>query len=142
MLDGILRIPFGIYNKESILCFLTEFSSRFSLLLEGSIPNINSNDKELLKLCMDTKSYKRLTSNSIEHFFNQISNNTTTSPVDMATIDEIIKCCQAVKTLKNYTGLKKLLVDDKPIVLSKTVKGKKVSVDFKRIKDTNRVFYK
>ena len=84
-------------TKNSILCFLTEFSSRFSLLLEGSIPNINSNDKELLKLCMDTKSYKRLTSNSIEHFFNQISNNTTTSPVDIAHIDDILNVVKQLK---------------------------------------------
>ena len=58
-LDGILRIPFGIYYKESILCFLAEFSSRFSLLLEGSVQSIDSNSEELLKLCKETQSYKR-----------------------------------------------------------------------------------
>lgn len=133
-LDGILRIPFGIYYKESILCFLAEFSSRFSLLLEGSIQSIDSNDEELLKLCKETQSYKRLTSNSIENFFTQISKDSITSPVDLSTLDSYTKCCQAVKTLKNSTGLKKLVVDGKTIVLSKTVKGKKISVDFEELR--------
>ena len=33
-LDGLLKIPFGIYNKEPIIGFLNEFRTKFVLLLK------------------------------------------------------------------------------------------------------------
>ena len=44
-LDGILKIPFGIYKKEKILSFLDDYSKNINVLFE----DINKNEFELIK---------------------------------------------------------------------------------------------
>ena len=46
-LDGLLRIPFGIYKKEEIINYLSEFKQKISIFIDQIINNItlqNSND--------------------------------------------------------------------------------------------------
>lgn len=62
-LDGILKIPFGVYKKEKIIEFLTIYSSKISRFVDSIKElKINDQDKELINLISEIK---KLTENKI-----------------------------------------------------------------------------
>ena len=69
-LDGILKIPFSIYKKEKILTFLSEFRG----VLKNFI-NSNFDSKINNEICSDFKKLENITSNHIDHFFNNFDND-------------------------------------------------------------------
>ena len=80
-LDGILKIPFGIYRKETILCFLNLYRKDIFLFINTFINDckkindkINNNTKENLILCSNFKKSK-LTSQEIDIFINKFNYN-------------------------------------------------------------------
>jgi len=71
-LDGILKIPFSIFKREKILCFLEEFKISMKNFIgnhEITSPN--------LQLCNEFKSLEDITSSDIDNLFNnyELDNN-------------------------------------------------------------------
>lgn len=64
-LDGILKIPFSIYKKEKILCFLDDFKKQIKVFLSSH----NITEKNI-KLCSDFKNLNNITSSDIDNLFN------------------------------------------------------------------------
>jgi len=95
-LDGILRIPFGIYKKEEILTFLDDFRSKLSLA--------NSNDKisysEIDKLILSYESQS-------DYLQNMINNQVTSKA----------KCCKIIAAIKKILNVKKIeyIEDNEPV---------------------------
>ena len=78
-LDGILKIPFGIYKKEHILCFLDNYREDIinfinKFINECKKVELNNNIKGNLNLCLEYKKYK-LTSQQIDNFINNFNYN-------------------------------------------------------------------
>jgi endopeptidase La len=81
-LDGLLKIPFGIYKKEKILSFLEDFSNNLSQLfneIDSSIKLINPADDILInikvkvnELILFHNSNKFITENQIDEFINKL----------------------------------------------------------------------
>ena len=68
-LDGILKIPFSIYKKEKILTFLSDFKGVLKNFINSNFES-NINDK----ICDDFKKINNITSNHIDHLFNNFNN--------------------------------------------------------------------
>ena len=119
-LDGILRIPFGIYNKESILCYLSEFNSRFQVILEGSSNTNNSNNHPgLVALCQKYNNYPRVTSNIIDKFFEQLESlegDKNSGP--KIKISKHRDAVKIIQQLKSRANLKKLMYIESSITKS------------------------
>ena len=78
-LEGILKIPFGIYKKEKIISFLNNYKKDILLFINSYIDDfkylkLNSNAKENYNLCLHTKKIK-LTSQEIDDFINKFNFN-------------------------------------------------------------------
>ena len=69
-LDGILKIPFSIYKKEKILCFLDDFKKQVRMFLSSHTIN-----EKNMKLCNDFKNLDNITSSDIDFLFNSYECN-------------------------------------------------------------------
>ena len=67
-LDGILKIPFSIYKKEKILTFLSEFKGTLKNFINNNFENKGNNE-----ICAELKKIEHVTSNDIDHFFNNFN---------------------------------------------------------------------
>ena len=100
-LDGILKIPFSIYRKETILCFLEEFKKTIKKFV------INQDSNSNKQLCLDFKNLDNITSSDIDYLINnyeQEVNNTDSYDYN--------KCLKKLKK-KELNEIIKLIMDDK-----------------------------
>ena len=81
-LDGILKIPFGIYKKEPILSFLEEFiekSKIYSNFIINLLKDYNYKENKLINnlynKCNKLLYCKKFTSKILQTFINNINNN-------------------------------------------------------------------
>ena len=85
-LDGVLKIPFSIYKKETILSFLEDFKN----ILKNFIVNNIDNNKNL-EICDNLKKMENITSNDIDYFFNNYNTEINKDYFDNFDILKIIK---------------------------------------------------
>jgi ATP-dependent Lon protease len=83
-LDGLLRIPFGIYKREKIINFLNIFKSNISLFVSQTITDIETQkhtelmleiNKKILEVCNEYKC-NNLTSKDVDDLLNKLKNIT------------------------------------------------------------------
>ena len=118
-LDGLLKIPFNIYKKESILNVMDNIRQKYITMLQ--VNNLNKHEikdsytsLEILQTIKEMKS---------KHNNNSINNLTETNE-DLTKINEILKSCNRIE-LKNYINN-----------INDTVKIKKLS--YNKIKISNK----
>ena len=78
-LDGLLRIPFGIYKKENIINFLSDFKININHFIQKIISEITQSNNEfmcdinqqVIELCLKYDNIK-LTSNNINEFLSKL----------------------------------------------------------------------
>lgn len=107
-LDGILKIPFGIYKKEKILSFLEDFAKNIDDLfneIEGNTKQIKELDdtlifikSQILELHSSYKDNTIITENQIEEFINAIESKL--SDINLKISEDI-----------NYNSIKNKLSD-------------------------------
>ena len=96
-LDGLLKIPFGIYIKEDIINYLSQFKNQFNTVLNL----INSNECSEI----DHIKHKEITSSDIDYLFDLLDNNVTMSYITnylkntKTTVNEYKK---VIKFINNY----------------------------------------
>jgi endopeptidase La len=84
-LDGLLRIPFGNYKKESIISFLDKFKQKVKMFITEILSLISLDSKELyfidkkiisniLELCINNQD-ANLTSDQINNFLDEFNNS-------------------------------------------------------------------
>ena len=76
-LDGLLKIPFGIYKKEKIICFLSEFTEKINNFIEAKLSESFIKNKFIDEIfdCIKTQSEKTCnftTENEIDNLLNSL----------------------------------------------------------------------
>ena len=94
-LDGLLKIPFGIYVKEDIINYLSSFRNQLNIVLEKFSKNT---DIPQIKELIYNKNY---TSRDISIFFDILDNNTD--------IQDILNYLEANSTVKEYKKIIKII---------------------------------
>lgn len=85
-LDGILKIPFSIYKKEKILSFLEDFKKILKKYVQtNKISNANKN------ICEDFKNLETITSNDIDHLFNNFNSLEENGDIEINDVIRILK---------------------------------------------------
>ena len=130
-LDGLLKIPFGIYKKEKILSFLEDFSNNLNQLfneIDSSVKLLTSGDetfsyikKEIEKLSKYYKDNKFITENQIDEFINKlegilnnintrISNNSDYNNIKEQKVQEMfnIKKTDSMNSLNKLAKMKEI----------------------------------
>ena len=121
-LDGLLKIPFGIFKKEKILSFLEDFSNNLDQLfneIDGSVKLINTIDKtfsyikkEIDELVKYYKDNKFITENQIDEFINKLegilNNINTTISSNSDYKEQKVKEMINIKKIDSMNSLNKL----------------------------------
>ena len=117
-IEGILKIPFGIYRKEKILCFLDNYKDNISLFIKSFIIDCNKfynvndvNIKYNLDLCQEYNKKKSLTSQDIDNFINMFNYNMFCEGDSNIEIDNVIKYFKKLKKSK-LVEIVKLINED------------------------------
>ena len=117
-IEGILKIPFGIYRKEKILCFLDNYKDNISLFIKSFIIDCNKfyntndvNIKYNLDLCQEYYKKKSLTSQDIDNFINMFNYNMFCEGDSNIEIDNVIKYFKKLKKSK-LVEIVKLINED------------------------------
>ena len=107
-LDGLLKIPFGIYIKEDIINYLSQFKNQFNTVLNL----INSNECSEI----DHIKHKEITSSDIDYLFDLLDNNVTMSYITnylkntKTTVNEYKK---VIKFINNYEENTNIVISGK-----------------------------
>ena len=106
-IEGILKIPFGIYRKEKILCFLGNYKDNISIFIKSFIIDCNkfynTNDDNIkynLNLCEEYNKKKSLTSQDIDNFINMFNYNMFCEGDSNIEVNNIIKYFKKLKKQK------------------------------------------
>ena len=117
-IEGILKIPFGIYRKEKILCCLDNYKDNISLFIKSFIIDCNKfynvndvNIKYNLDLCQEYNKKKSLTSQDIDNFINMFNYNMFCEGDSNIEIDNVIKYFKKLKKGK-LVQIVKLINED------------------------------
>ena len=134
-LDGLLKIPFGIYIKEEIINYLDEFRKQFDILL-------NTIDGHNIKLITDIKNKNKATSTDINTIFDLLGNNLTINNIigylEKSTIKEyklIIKHINALNINHNITvsSKNKSILKDEIIGVLNDISTEEILTDISNI---------
>ena len=130
-LDGILRIPFGIYQKEHMFSFLGQFRDRLFIHCTqycGSVTN-PKNGTYLMHEQLTTNKHT-LTFHKIDDFFSQIMENESVDQVNspnpsysIKPFEDYLASCTNNQLVKYITALKKV-VKEKRLVYVESCNGK------------------
>lgn len=107
-LDGLLKIPFGIYIKEDIINYLSQFKNQFNTVLNL----INNNECSEI----DHIKHKEITSSDIDYLFDILDNNVTMSYITnylkntKTTVSEYKK---VIKFINNYEENTNIVISGK-----------------------------
>ena len=130
-IDGILKIPFNIYKKERILCFLDEYKDNLKLFIKtflfeikklNKMDNLDCSINDNKLLCEkyfiindDNEYHINMKSSDIDLFINKFNYNMFTIFSDIFNIEEdnlnIMKYCKNLKK-KKLVEVIKLINDD------------------------------
>ena len=119
-LDGILKIPFSIYRKEKILCFLKDFKKVIKNYIINNKINISNST-----LCDEFNNLENVTSNDIDFFFNNFNISEETDKIDITDLEKILKKLKK----KEINDIIKLINDD--------IKDKKILENQKKKESIN-----
>ena len=107
-LDGLLKIPFGIYIKEDIISYLSQFKNQFNTVLNL----INSSECSEI----DNIKHKEITSGDIDYLFEILDNNVTMNYITnylkntKTTVNEYKK---VIKFINNYEENSNIVISGK-----------------------------